>query len=361
LVIADIDEGYARGVANYISNSNPKDFNVNCLTNMTALKDFLQSHQPADIFLICPELYEALESSKAKLKLILSPGILQREYEECEIINKFQTGEKLLGSILFLYSKANPQELHTQNGEKNTRVVGIYSPSGGAGKTTTAVSLAVQSSEKGMPAFYLNLEPLQSTAAYFDCSSDKNMSYAFYYLKEKSSNLAFKLEALKSTDAATGVQYFNPPQSALEFDEIGIEEIESLVTALRNCGKHSFIFIEIPSIFSGETVKLMELCDSVVIVSLPDPAGRQKLKQLLMNFRKLSAAGKSTIDNKAVYVLNRCSGQAFDFADDEGNVSYGCRLPHIRDFSFMQCGRVSVQDRDFYCAVGELFNLVAGK
>lgn len=361
LVVADTDENYAKGVANYINTKNSKGFQVNCFTNQKPLKSFLQQNKNVDIILACPELYdEMVNCSKAKLIVILSQGVLSREYSGCEIINKYQTGEKLISSILFLYSKANPEEVHTTNREKDTRVVGVYSPAGGTGKTTIAVSLSIQCVERGMSAFYLNLEHIQSTGTYFDCRNGRNLSYVFYYLKEKNDNISFKLDGVKSTDPDTGVQYFNPPQNALEFDEIGERELEILVRELKGAGCYDFIFIDMPGSFDTKAIKLMELCDRVVITASEEPPVKYKLQILLDSLEKLNSARKWEPAEKFIYALNKYNAGTAEADSSPGDsVHFRCKLPQYTSYTIQQGGRLSISDNGFHRAIDELIDLIS--
>ncbi|QGS68934.1 AAA family ATPase [Oceanobacillus sp. 143] len=55
---------------------------------------------------------------------------------------------------------------------KQTKVLSVYSPVGGAGKTTIAVNLSKQLALNNAKVFYLNLELINTTSLYFSSSED---------------------------------------------------------------------------------------------------------------------------------------------------------------------------------------------
>ena len=200
LIIADYDENYIRGLSEYINSNHSVSFAVNCFTKADSFIRYLKEEPSADILVVSPDFYDiSTPLSQVNLKVLLSPGALSREYPDFKVISKYSTGEKLLGEVLHLYSKSNPKEIRTPSYSKSTVIIGVYSPAGGTGKTTIATALSRQIAELGMESFYLNLESIQSTGVFFNLFGTRNLSYVFYYIKEKSTNLSFKMDGIKNT------------------------------------------------------------------------------------------------------------------------------------------------------------------
>ncbi|MDD4503921.1 MAG: hypothetical protein PHS15_03725, partial [Clostridiaceae bacterium] len=206
LAIADFDEIYVRGLSDYINSNHSSDFMVSCFTRIDSFIRYLEQQPPAEVLIISPDFYDiSVGYPHIKLKVLLSTGALSREYPGFQIISKYSTGEKLLGEVVHLYSEFNPFEMRLPTCSKKAELIGVYSPGGGTGKTTIAAALSMQCTELGIQSFYLNLESIQSTGVFFNSNSKRNLSYIFYYLKEKSRNLSFKMDGIKNTE--DGVQY----------------------------------------------------------------------------------------------------------------------------------------------------------
>ncbi|MGE5630278.1 MAG: hypothetical protein ACM3TR_04175 [Caulobacteraceae bacterium] len=361
LVIADIDENYVRGLINYIEAANSRDFQVSSFTQLNSFQNFLSKNKLSDIILVCPEFYEETAlKTEAKLVVILFPGVLDKEYPGCETVNKYQTGEKIISNIFYLYSKVNPDEVHISNCEKRAKVVGIYSPAGGTGKTTIAASLSSHCVEQGLSSFYLNFENIQSTEIFFDCSSERSLSYVFYYLKEKDKNLTFKIDGVKCLDTSSGVQYFTPPQSPLELDEVAPDELEQLLHQLKRTGKYDFVFIDMSSAFDTKNIRLMQLCDQVIAVYTQDLSAKHKFRTLVNNLDKLDSTFGHGLSAKFISVINKYKENPYDSMDDNliSRIPLRCKIPEYSKSIIQENGKIAVNDSSFLKSVDELINVL---
>lgn len=363
LVIADLDARYAKGLSDYINCNHSTAFMVNCFTRPDALACYLKKQQQADVLLISPDFYDiSLSNPNIKLKVLLSSGTLSRDYPDFQILNKYSTGEKLLGDIVYLYSKLNPFEQRLSPCVKDTTLIGVYSPAGGTGKTTIAAALSAACTSMGMQSFYLNLESIQSTGMLFASKGKRNLSYIFYYLKEKSRSLAFRMEGIKSTDTGYGVQYFKPPESPLEYEEIVQEELEQLLNAIREMGSCSYVFIDMSSSFDSKNYKIMDLCDHVVLVSLQEPISLHKRRIFQNELVKLSESDKDNISDKLIDVVNRYNGRSSEYHDPSGDgISASVYIPEYSSAFIDEEGRLVINDEDFRKAINRLVGEITGK
>lgn len=361
LVIADFDESYAKSLSSYINSNHSSAFMVSCFTKVESFKGYMEQLPVIDILMITSEFYEISEGlSRIKLKIILSSGTLNREYSEFQVISKYSTGEKLVSEVIYLYSKLNPLELRLPSNSKSAELIGIYSPAGGTGKTTIATALSIQCADMGMKAFYLNLESIQSTGAFFSTRSNRNLSYIFYYLKEKNKNLPFKMEGIKNIE--DGVQYFNPPEGSMEYEEISAEELEQLILGIKDMGCYDCIFIDMYNNLDIKNLKIMNLCDHIVLVTLDEPISLYKNKVFFQELSKLGDANKNSISGKLINVINRYKGKGSEYG--EGCIerpSYDFVIPEYTRTLIKEDGRIAVEDNDFRKAIIQIIDIITGK
>lgn len=362
LVIADIDESYTRALSEYINSYHSTAFAVSCFTKADSFSRYMEQQPSIDILLISCDFIEASkECTSAKLKLVLSGGALAKEYPGIQVINKYSTGEKLLADVVHLYSKLDPLDMRISPYSKNAGLIGVYSPSGGAGKTTIATALSMQCTELGMCCFYLNLETIQSTGVFFSSDSKRNLSYAFYYLKEKSNNLSFKMNGLKSTDTDYGVQYFNSPESPLEYEEIDADELEQLIQAIKGMGCYDYIFIDMSNAFDSKNHRVMNLCDRIVLITLQEPVSIHKNRMLHGELAKLSDSDNNCISDKFINVLNKYK----DLSDRKENIAEwayaGVRVPEYSRALIKEDGRLVVDDSGFRKAINQIIEEISSK
>lgn len=363
LVIADIDEVYARGLSEYVNSYHLPTFTVSCFTKPAAFVSYIGLQPMVDVLLAGPEFYDLSAGyPNIKLRVMLSSNPMNEEYPGFQVINRFSTGEKLIGEVVHLYSRLNPQDAGFSPCLKEAALIGVYSASGGAGKTTIAAALAIQCRELGMKAFYLNLEAVNSTAMFFNTDSRRNISYIFYYIKEKSSSLSFRMEGVKSTDSDSGVDFFSPPESSLEYEELDPGELERLLQGIKAMNCYDYIFVDMSCAFDMKNHKIMSLCDRIVLVELPERVSYIKKETLMKELSKLDSGSTETVSGKLVGVVNRYRGKTADIpgaSQEYGNVL--ARIPEYSRALLRESGRVAIDDEDFWKAVNQLLKLLSGK
>ena len=363
LIIADMDERYARGLSDYINSNHSSAFLVSCFTKPDALKRYLLQQYQADVLLISPDFYDVSAGClSAKLKVLLSNGALGREYPECQVLSKYSTGERLLGEVVHLYSNLNHYEGRLSPYSKGTELIGVYSPAGGSGKTTIATALAKECASMGMASFYLSFESLQSTHLFYSSGGKRNLSYVFYYLKERSRNLSFRLEGIKNTDNNCGVQYFNPPESPLELDELGTDELEQLLLGMKAMAFYDYIFIDMSSAFDSKNCKILSLCDSIILINLQDPIAMHKSGILRSELMKFNGSENACISDKLINVINKCRGK--HIIEPEGNEEPDSEdhiIPEYSNAFIDEEGRMIINDETFDKAVNRLMRKLSGE
>lgn len=363
LTIADIDEAYAKGLSGYVNSYHPTAFTVSCFTNKDSFIGYMEQQPLVDVLLISPGFYDiSICYTNIKLRAVLSGDSLSQEYPGFQVISKFSTGEKLLGEVIHLYSMLNPLKMKFATCLKDTRLIGVYSPAGGTGKTTIAAALAIQCNELGMRSFYLNLESIQSTGVFFNTNSKRNLSYVFYYLKEKSNNLPFRMEGIKSTDNDSGADYFSPPESPLEYGEIDTKELEQMVQGIKEMGFYEYIFIDMSCTFDVKNYKIMSLCDYIVLVFLQEPVNLLKNRVLLNELAKLNDTGMKSVSEKLIPVINKYKDKGSEGLESPlGNVPAAVVIPEYTRALVKENGRMVIDDDDFRKAVNQLINVISGR
>lgn len=361
IVIADCDESYARGLLEYINSNHFSSLMVNCFTKSDSFAEYFEKQPPVDILIISPDFYDiSVGYLSIKLKIILSEGAMNREYPGFQVISKYSTGDKLIGEMLYLYSKSNPQEIRLSSCSKNTEFICVYSPAGGTGKSTIAAALSMQCTELGLRSFYLNLESIQSTGMFFTPNNVRNLSYVFYYLKEKSRNLSFKMNGIKCTE--DGVEYFNPPESPMEYVEINPEELEQLIKGIKGMGCYDYVFIDMSSNFDSKNYKIMDLCDHIVLVTLWEPIASYKEKVLLNELVKLQDTSRGSISDKFITVINKYKDKGDeDLESFKGNTPAAVKIPEYSRTLIREDGRVFIDNDDFKKAVNRIIDIIVGR
>ncbi len=303
LVIADKDEAYIENIVNYLMVNHSRKFQVSSFTQKHLLYEFLnQSTNKVDILLVCPEFCsESMPKENVTSVVLLSTGMVPKELEGYTVIAKYQHGGKLTSNIINIFSENCDDIVISSPGDKNTKVVAVYSPVGGAGKTTIAACSAIQSAKEGLQAFYLNLEGLQSTPFFLNCKSEQSFSSILYYLKEKNINLHLKIEGTRIVDTESNVHYFPAIDSMFDFEDVEPNELIKLISEFRSMGQYDIVFVDMTSDLNDRNLALLESCDEIILV-LPQDAIScikaelfEKELEIIAKRKNLDLSGKITV------------------------------------------------------------------
>jgi MinD-like ATPase involved in chromosome partitioning or flagellar assembly len=116
-----------------------------------------------------------------------------------------------------------------------------------------------------------------------------------------------KLEGAKSVDPGSGVHYFLPPDSILEMEELDVDGLNSLLRNMRSAAQYDVVFIDMPSGLGMKNITILETCDIIIQVSLPDAASRLKSNAISAGLGILEKKHSVDLTGKTISVLNRFS------------------------------------------------------
>ncbi|NLC67948.1 MAG: AAA family ATPase [Clostridiaceae bacterium] len=296
-------------------NGNHQEFNTNCREFNGNYHGPGASHHEFNT-----EEYK----EKVPVIILLVGNDVPRESYAFNTIFKYQHGDKLVSDIIGIYeSKYENSGLSLKHAGKceeysekkgqgdvnKTWLVSVYSPAGGAGKTTIAVNSCIQCAREGMKALYLNLESISSTPCFFECDLNNepsnNFSTIILAAKEKNKNLYAKIEGMKLVDAVHNIHYLLPPDSSLEVEEMLPDEIKYLLREITLTGYYDVVFADLDSSLAVRNLAVMEESDNIILVHTPGIVSRQKIlgfyKELGI-YRRLKGVN---LQEKLVLVVNR--------------------------------------------------------
>lgn len=333
LIIADADEAYVDCIVNYIANNYSHRFQVNSFTEQQYLSDYISSNEKdVDILLICNEWYtNPILKDKIGTIIILSEGMLTDEAIDYKVINKYQRGDKLVSSILNCFAEANPNKCYISDKEKKTKLIAVYSPIGGVGKTSITVASSIKSAEDGKSVFYLNLENIQSTSNFFDCENCKSISNVLYYIKEKKKNITMKIEGVRCIDSQYNIHYFSPPDSCIDLNEMSIDEVQYLLDKLKGSKDYDEIFIDMSSNLDEKNVAVLNTSDEIILVVEQGDMAMTKMNLFMAELDMFSKRNCLDLSHKMRIVLNKYKHNTNTQIDEIGlyGKSISVKIPAI--------------------------------
>lgn len=317
VVIADTDEAYVESIVNFFMANHSQTFLISSFTKQEFLYDFLSELRKIDVLLVSPEMYsESLPKDGISEIFILTSGEPPEKREGLNYIDKSKLGDEFVKEIAERHLMdeddaaeniviEKPAIIEETVRDRKTKVVAVYSPLGGVGKTTIAVSSSIYCGKKGLKVFYLNFEPFQSTPLFFKCKNEKSYSEIFQYVKDGSDDLHRMIEASKKLDEDQNVYYLSPPESIFDILDAKPEDYKRLINEFKAMGMYDIVIVDMSSELSDRNIALLEACDEIVLVLAQDAISNIKAECFSRQLDELLKRKGLTLTGKLTLVLNK--------------------------------------------------------
>lgn len=285
ILIADSDELYLNKLTNYLMEK-ASDFEIYSFTSKESMVKYItDKSNKIDVIAFSEDLLDdAISIANISVKILLSDGSYT-EVKDFENINKYQKAEKFINDIRMIYADKTGHIEAVKTGNKSTKIIGVYSPIGGCGKTTISIALAMAIAKRGHKVFYFNCEGINSTVDLFNSAPSGNMSDVYLAIKTKGSNVDLKIIANKYEDSTTNISYINPAESTLELNELTILELKSLIERFGEISQFDVVIVDFDSSFDSRKIELLSVCDDVLMPFSPDLLSINKMNVLMNEFR----------------------------------------------------------------------------
>lgn len=309
LIIADTDEYYSSSLLEFITLNYPDRLQADTFTTPAALNSFIFENITAlDILLLSPELFcMQIPTDKFKAVIILSDGKLTKETLNFNQIYKYQSGDKLVSSILSIYAEKTSDEVITAQGSGLSKLIAVYSPSGGSGKTTLSAGMCINYSCSGFKVFYLNLENYPSTDHFFLSDNGPGISHMLYHLKDKSRNLGLRFEGIRCIDNISRVHFFSPPESVREIEEINAYELKQLLSLLKQNKQYDIIMIDMSSSLNSLNMEILKECDRILLVIPDEHISDLRTQMFIKELGIIEQKNCTPFSEKITLVFNKCN------------------------------------------------------
>ena len=296
LIAAQAD--YAEYLSSVLSTKYAETFAVGLCSSKEMVSDTLASKK-YDIVLIESGWISAQTLKNVRMPLELwsgEPG-LSGNTQNIVRINKYRRISALVSDILEQYASVAPgfADLNKEKG----KVIAVWSPAGGAGKTTVALACATRNVSDGHTVTYLDLEHFPGTDAYFP-NEGKSISLLFDKL---ASNADILVKSIRQHDAATGIDYFSPPVNYDDINELRVEDMTGIVNI---CSRASdVVVVDLPCVCDWRTQAVLDMADTILLVSDGSRTTAAKLNVFISQHSVFE-----NIKSKILLVLNKGAKQA---------------------------------------------------
>lgn len=281
LIILDQDIRYLEGIKNYFSENYSEEFTIATFNNFESMKERMMTLSKKNILLVNEGLYEEeIRQLGIDAVVILSEGRYKDRKYPYPVINKFQIGSSIHKEIVKEYNAQVMDKVEKVNEKENninTKLITIYSPIGGSGKSLLATGLAMNLSIKGAKVLYVNFEDVQSTSIYFSGSKKRDFSELIYYVKERDENFKEKFIDIVDCDLRTKVDFFNETESALDIEDMTRDDMKWMIESLLRLNIYNYIVFDTSSKFNSIYNLLINLSHHIICPILKEKTSLEKV------------------------------------------------------------------------------------
>lgn len=339
LVIADSDNIYMKRLVEYMSDIN-KQLNISYFSDSQSFESYLaEAVGHIHIILFSEDMYtESVEKKQADLKMILSDSLIP--INGYKTINKYQRADDVLNDILMSFSEetGTTSALGGIQGG-TTRVIALYSPIGGSGKTTMAIVLAKALANQGEKTLYLNFEGVSSVRSVFSGFGGHSMTEVFIAAKTKKSNVGIKVIRCTEIHEDTGIEFINAPECSAEYNEMTSDELKRIVQETKDAEQYNDIIVDMNSGYNDSIFKVLEVCDLIIMPYRNNKASYNKMEDFADELSKLK---KLDIIGSRIIPVENCSNsinrENFGELYVKSSIPEIAALANIDNILYSDCG-----------------------
>lgn len=293
IAIYEEDIAYANRLMDFLNEKEEFLLEAMVFSKKESLQEYLQEHE-VDILLLGEFMDRTnLKEEHIKYKIVLCEGILVKEEETEPVINKYQSAECIMREILAFYvSKETTIAAYRYLPKyRKCEMISVYSPCGGCGKTTTALLMAqILGSKKRV--LYFNLEIFPGVIFGTSPEGISGFSELVYYLKQRKSNLAMKLQTLVRKEG--NVDLLQPAGHYNDLYALEVQDMQLLIEELYGATVYDVVIFDIGFI-SDATMELLEASRTIYMPSSENQNYREKEERF---FQFIREEGRECIQEK---------------------------------------------------------------
>lgn len=310
IVFSDTNEACVNSLVERFDRELGDKYEKDVITSKEYLEKFLMTPKSIDILIIDENMYDAAslrrmsvanvvllsESTDTSMNGVAGENVVAK-------VCKYQRMKDIYDTIIAA------SNVNISDNDSGAKVIMMYSPIGGIGKTLCSVSLCAKLVAYKERPFFISCETSQSFSAFLN-----NETFAPAGAERVIKDPSRILNEGRAVIGSEQFDYLKPLECCPSAINLTGETYVSLMSAIRESGRYSHIIIDAASDFTRDTAMLMSFCDKVVVFTGQDQLAAIKVKRMMDN---------AVFDNrKFVFVCNKFDENQQDYSISGINDGY---------------------------------------
>ena len=222
-------------------------------------------------------------------------------YKELKFIRKYQRISSIYHELIDSYADEAGYTPDFSNGI-GTKIVAVYSPMGGTGKTTAALVLTQQLQAAGYNSLFISLEQTDSSTIIYPHEREGITELiAAVSGSESNDTGSFEIKLRSTVKEGSGrTSYIEGFSRVIDYMDVSEDDIEKLFEKIKSVSSSDFVIVDMNSTLDKLSNKVFELADRIVIVEKDNEIFRRKFN-IISSYPPIQDVWKKvvTIDNFA--------------------------------------------------------------
>ena len=301
IILADLDEVYLSHLEKKFIDEFGYTAELHVITDFIYLQKFFSDPQSIDILVINQNLYDQGFSRHNISHLFLlaeEAGGPKDEKIPGDVIYKYESAGEIVNSVVNKSQVSGATKLHSEI----AKVVFVYSPIGGIGKTTIAAGICALLAKSFRRALLIGVDGLQTFG--YALQENQRLQHGIEKTFQQKSPYIYK--KVKPMIVSESFDILPPFTASLASLGVTIEHLTYMVNMVKNSGDYDYIVVDGSSEFIEETTKWMAYADQTVIL-----AGQSQLDVFKLNclLDSIDCSDK----NRFLFVCNRYKPEKENF------------------------------------------------
>lgn len=197
-------------------------------------------------------------------------------YTEVAQVIKYQRISNIYKEIVRQYADKAGYSM-TLDHSQDTQMIAVYSPIGGSGKTTVALTVASRLTGFGKNVLFISMEQLNSSIC-VNPKQEEGITALVQSVTDEHTNFELKLKGLLK-QGINGMWYIEGFDRIVDYSAVKDEEITEVLKGIRSCGEYDYVVIDMESNIDALGREVMEIADYIFVVEKPGelPAVKMEL------------------------------------------------------------------------------------
>ncbi len=276
ILIIDLDEEYLMMLTLKFLKAMGGFASITVINDKEILNDYLKEPHKIDVLIINENLYST-DFEKYNITRIFY--LVENSESMLSYKNNFNKIYKYSNVEDIFIRVSSISNIAVSKNKSACKIIMIYSPIGGCGKTLTAISLAKTLSNINKKVLYLSVESLHSYSYFLSNKGYLNNNFDRALSMQNERILELFCDSLQTED----FDYLLPFEQSPVSLGITMDNYNYLLNKIREHSMYEYIILDTSSEFNIDKIKYMSISDKVIIITRKDGLSRVKINSFLRN------------------------------------------------------------------------------